>query len=324
MKTLRKVALGLLAIIVLVGVVGFGTVQMRYDRTFDVADVNVQVSTDSAVIERGAYLAYGPAHCAYCHTTQDKWERLQAGERVPLSGGYAFDIGIAKVTSPNLTPDKETGLGDVSDARVARMLRHSVRSSGVAAVPFMEYQNMSDEDLVAIISFLRSQPAVKNEIAAREFSLIGKAVMSFVIKPVNPSGTPAATSPPAGATVERGEYLVNNIAACAGCHTKRSQTDGSYLAPRLSGGTPMEGDDGKSYTPPNLTPDEKTGRITSWSEDAFIARFRAGPVNGASHMPWKAYAHMSDDDIRAIFRYLRTVPAVSNDPGPIVVEPTEK
>src|SRR5262245_55901855 len=206
---LMKAVVGLFGVVIVLAVTGATTVQFRYKRTFDVADEAVTASTDSAIIARGAYLAYGPAHCAYCHNTADKWPRLAAGERLPLAGGYVFDIGIAKVATPNLTPDKETGIGNISDGRLGRMLRHNVRNSGVAAIPFMEFQNISEEDLVALISFLRSQPAVNNPVTTREFSMIGKTVMSFVIKPSGPTGTPPAQTPPEGATVERGQYLVN-------------------------------------------------------------------------------------------------------------------
>jgi mono/diheme cytochrome c family protein len=303
-----------------------GTAVARADRTFDVAEVPLAASADSAVIERGAYLVYGPAHCAYCHTARDQVARLDAGERVPLSGGNTFAIGIATLHTPNLTPDKETGIGDVSDGKIARMLRHNVMRDGRAAIPFMEFQNLSDEDIVAIISYLRSQPAVKNEVPARELHGAGYAIMSFVIKPTGPDGTPPAHSPPAGATVERGAYLVNSVSACAGCHTKRSMKDGSYLAPKLSGGMEMEGEggSGKVYTSPNLTPDPATGHIVKWSEDQFVQRFRAGPINGAdTPMPWKAFARMSDDDLRAIYRYLKTVPATPNATGPLVSNPAE-
>lgn len=114
-KKLMKAVFVLFAWIVFIIATAAATVEVRHDRTFDVAEVDVVASTDPDVIERGAYLAYGPAHCAYCHTTEDKHARLDAGERVPLSGGYVFDIGIAKLTTPNLTPDKETGIGDISD-----------------------------------------------------------------------------------------------------------------------------------------------------------------------------------------------------------------
>src|SRR5688572_30812250 len=82
---------------VVVGGSAAATVSLRYDRTFDVAEVNTVAVTDSAVIARGAYLAYGPAHCAYCHNTADKIARLDAGEHVPMSGGLVFDIGIARL-----------------------------------------------------------------------------------------------------------------------------------------------------------------------------------------------------------------------------------
>ena len=302
-----------------------GTVLNRYDRTFEAPEQKIVAVKDSAVIERGAYLAYGPAHCAYCHNTADKIARLEAGERVPMSGGNVFDIGIVKLTTPNLTPDAETGIGNLTDAQLVRMLRHNIRRDGTAAIPFMEFQNMSDEDVTALISYLRSQPAVKNATAPREFSFMGKALMSFVIKPSGPAGTPPAQSPAEGATVERGKYLVESVANCAGCHTKRSMKDGSYQMPKLSGGTAMLGEDGKNYTPPNLTPHASTGHITNWTEEQFVTRFRAGPLNGpGSHMPWRAFARMSDDDLRAIYRYLRTVEPVENAPGPLVVEAETK
>ena len=325
MKRLLKFAAIAAALGLVVAATGAATIELRHDRTFDIPEGNTVASTDSAVIARGAYLAYGPAHCAYCHTTKDKWARLDAGEQVPLSGGFEFDIGIMTLYTPNLTPDKETGIGNVSDGKIARMLRHNVRFDGRAAVPFMEFQNLSDEDLTALISFLRSQQPVKNAVPDRDLRMIGKAIMSFAIKPSGPTGTPAAKSPVEGATVERGAYLVNNVAACAGCHTKRSQTDGSYLAPKLSGGDGMPGEDGKIYTPPNLTPHATTGHIVKWSEDQFLQRFRAGPLNApGSHMPWKAFARMSDDDIRAIYRYLQTVPPAENATGPLVAVPASE
>jgi hypothetical protein len=91
---------------------------------------------------------------------------------------------------PNLTPDSVTGIGRRSDGEIARMLRHDVRADGRAAVPFMTAQNASDEDLVALVSFLRSQPAVRHEVPDRAPNLVGKAVLAFVIAPRGPQGTP--------------------------------------------------------------------------------------------------------------------------------------
>ena len=98
-------------------------------------------------------------------------------------------------------------------------------------------------------------------------------------------------------------------------------TDGVYTGPRLAGGFVMtvDGDPSRGFVTPNLTPDPATGRIASWTEDQFLARFRAGKRFEESHMPWMAFMRMSDTDIRAIYRYLRTLePVVNETPAGIV------
>ena len=82
-------------------------------------------------------------------------------------------------------------------------------------------------------------------------------------------------------------------------------------------------DPGTVLVPPNLTPDPATGHITRWTEDAFVARFRAGKLAEGTHMPWGPFGKMSDSDLRAIFRYLRTVPPVTNATGPTVQKKAE-
>jgi hypothetical protein len=79
---------------------------------------------------------------------------------------------------------------------------------------------------------------------------------------------------------------------------------------------PSDVDPGVVVVPPNLTPEPKTGRIASWTEAQFVARFRQGSLIPASPMPWNAFARMTDDDLRAIYRYLRSVTPVERDPGP--------
>jgi mono/diheme cytochrome c family protein len=313
-KILRWVGGGLLVIIIAL----VCTVLLRWKRTFDVPLPDIQASTDSAVIATGRYLAFGPAHCAYCHTTAETGPALDRGEQPPLSGGFVFRIPPGTFRTPNLTPDRETGIGAVSDGQLARMVRNGVRRDGRAAVPFMNYHELSDADLTALISFLRSQPPVSHRVPAHDVNLLGKAVMAFVIKPIGPRSTPPAESPPAGPTVERGAYLVTAVAECADCHTERSMVDGHFTGARLAGGTPFEVDGklGMLVVPPNLTPDPKTGRITAWTEDQFVARFRQGRLIPESPMPWNAFARMTDDDLRAIYRYLRTVTPVEHDPGP--------
>lgn len=320
MRRIWKVAAGIVMVPVL-GLALLGAVgQARWDRTFDVAEPELRASTDPAVIARGRYLAYGPAHCAVCHTPKSQQAEVDAGAELPLVGGHAWDLPFGTVYSPNLTPDEETGIGGRTDGQLARMLRHGVRHDGRSAVPFMEFQNMSDEDLVAVISFLRSQPPVRSAVPEHRLNAVGRMVMAYLIAPIGPSGTPASTAPPEEATVERGAYLVNNVAGCAACHSKRNLLDGSYSGPRLAGGNamPVEDDPSRVIVSPNLTPDPVTGRIADWTEDQFVARFRAGRLVEGSHMPWGSYGRMSDTDLRAIFRFLRSLEPIENETGPVI------
>ncbi|PYO88039.1 MAG: cytochrome C, partial [Gemmatimonadetes bacterium] len=157
--------------------------------------------------------------------------------------------------------------------------------------------------------FLRSQPPVRNPVPDHDLNLMGKAVMAFAIKPVGPSGTPPAESPPAGPTLERGAYLVTAVANCAGCHTQRSMVTGAYTGPRLAGGSPMEAADNAhtKLVPPDITANPGTGRAAVWTEDEFVARFRAGVRIPGSPMPWQAFRRITDADVRAIYRYLQSI-----------------
>jgi mono/diheme cytochrome c family protein len=314
-----RIAFGAVALVLLAGGSLAAGVALRWDRAFDVPEPALRASTDPELIERGRYLAYGPAHCAYCHTGPEQWPALMAGARPPMTGGYSLRMPLATLPTPNLTPDAETGIGRYTDGQIARMLRHNVLPNGRLAVPIMEFENMADEDIVAILSFLRASEPVRHEVPPRRLTGLGKAITAYVLAPSGPTGVPPRTPPPEAPTVERGEYVAVAVAGCAACHTKRSMRDGSYLVPRFAGGFEMEvdGDPTRVFVTPNLTPDPATGHITNWTEDQFLARFRTGVGPDGSHMPWAAYAMMSDDDVRAIFRFLRSLPPVEHATGPL-------
>jgi mono/diheme cytochrome c family protein len=184
----------------------------------------------------------------------------------------------------------------------------------------MEYQNISDEDIVALLSFLRAQDPVRNAVPDHDLSFMGRAVKAFMIDPIGPDGTPPVASPPDSPTIERGEYLANRVAQCAACHTQRSMTDFSFTGPRLAGGSQIEEDwaPDLTFVPPNLTPDPRTGHIVNWSEEQFVARFRAGTLILGTPMDWEMFGRMSDTDLRAIYRYLMSLDPVENDTGPAV------
>jgi mono/diheme cytochrome c family protein len=303
------------AVVVVAVAIGFWVIQRRSTRTFEAPYPPIAATADPAVIELGRYLVYGPAACAYCHVPREQWKELASGQQLPLSGSHLFRLPFGQFYSANLTSDAETGVGRRSDGELARILRYGVRADGRAAVPLMEYQDISDQDLTAIISFLRTQPAVPNKVPGHTFSMLGKVIFAFAFTPQAPSEPPPRTSP-AGVSIERGGYLANRVSACVACHTNRGE-DGQLVGPSFAGGQRMDvaADSTKVYVTPNLTPDLKTSVIGVWTEDAFIGRFRQGELVPGTPMPWGAYGRMTDDDLRSVFRYLRSLPPIEHEVG---------
>jgi mono/diheme cytochrome c family protein len=300
-------------------------VLVRSNRKFDAPYPDIHASSDPKMIARGAEIVYGAGHCVNCHTSDVERASVKAGGTPLLAGGNLFALPLGKVWTPNLTPDRETGIGRYTDVEIARVLRYGVMPDGRAALPFMEYHNLSDEDLAALLSFLRSQKPVRRAVPKHELTFVGKAVLAFLIKPIGPKGTPPKETPAEAPTVERGEYIATSVAVCAECHTKRNLIDGSFTGQRFAGGMVFQTEDPtKIIVSPNLTP-SPTGRITSWSEEQFVGRFGVGMGIPETHMPWRQFQRMSEADKRAIYRYLRTLPPSDHDPGPSVqAKKTEK
>ena len=307
---MRKVLL-VIGIIILIFVLGGGVfVASRQHLTFDAPYPDVTASSDSSGIERGRYIVRDLASCATCHGDPAQRAALATGADVPLSGGFVFDIPPGQFFSRNLTSDGETGLGNVPDSAIARAL-----------LPFREMQGLSDDDLVAVVAYLRSQPPVRNPVPSHHFTLLGKVLRATVLaQPVGPATTPLARAP-RGASLETGRYLVESVALCGACHTERSQMTGAFTGPRFGGtrGLTESDDPGHSWSPPNITSDPETGRLGAMTEDQFVARFRQGRVLPGSPMPWPGFARLAEEDLRAISRYLKSVPPVKNDVGPSMV-----
>lgn len=170
----------------------------------------------------------------------------------------------------------------------------------------MKFQDMSEEDLEAVVSYIRSLAPARHAVRVRELNVLGRVVKAFLMKPIGPSGNvPAKVTP--GPTPEYGRYLANSVAACVGCHTRRDLKTGAATGPLFAGGLELREEAG-TFVTPNLTPDPATGRITTWSEETFVERFHMGPKLPGTPMPWHAFRNMTDDDLRAIYRFLRSLP----------------
>lgn len=322
MKWMYRVLMGLAAALVLLA----AFVQIAGNKKFDAPYPDISASTDPAIIARGEYLAYGPAHCATCHVPMDKIRAVEDGLKIPLSGGWEMSIPPGTLRAPNLTPDLETGIGRRTDAELARTLRHGVAHDGHFVMPVMPYAQMSDADLQAVISFLRSQPPVVHQVPPTKYGFLGKALIAFgVLKPA-PLGEAPPKSVEREASIAYGEYFSKNIANCMTCHTAMDLMSGQFTAPHFSGGFVFEPDafsEGYAFVSPNLTPHETAGIMAHWSKEAFEARFRSGRIHRGSPMPWGAFSRMDSTDLSAVFQYLQSLEPIEHRIEKIVYEPGE-
>jgi mono/diheme cytochrome c family protein len=301
-KIFKWTGIILLTLIVAVTIVVASRQNLKYDAPYP----DIKASTDTAVIARGKHLVFGPAHCINCHSTANVDSLIEADQPVPLSGGYLFDLPIAKIYSKNITPDKETGIGNYTDAEIARVLRYGVHPNGDPVYDFMPFHNMSDEDLIAVISYLRAQKPVKNKVPENKLNVMGNIVKAFLVKPVGPSGEVPETVKQ-DTTADYGKYIAISIAECNGCHTKRDMS-GAYIGQPFAGGNEFN-ESGHKLVTPNITTDSSS-RIYGWTAQDFINRFRMGKVIPYSPMPWNSFKRMNDEELTAIYNYLKTLPPV--------------
>ena len=252
------------------------------------------------LLDRGKYLMEGVVACGNCHLARgDKGQPLfEKG----LSGGMVFDEPPFKAHAANLTPDPETGIGKWTDAQLAKAIREGVRPDKSIIGPPMPiefYRHMSDNDVAAIIAYLRAQPPVRNAVPKSEYRM-----------PLPPSYGPPLKSvkaPPASNKVAYGGYLVN-IGHCLECHTPRDAKGMLVHDKPGAGGQRFKGPWGESVSR-NLTP--HASGLKDWTDAQIIRAVREG-VNreGQPYKPpmgFPFYKNISDADMGAIVSYLRSL-----------------
>ncbi len=329
---IKKILLSLLAVIVLAVAAFYLYVETTWDKKYNWPGPPLTVSKDSAVIEHGRYLVNGPAHCISCHVANfDDFVAADQGRDVPLRGGVIFPMGpLGTMATRNLTPDTKTGLGRFTDEQVFRMMRHGIRPDGMATLTvMMPFYNMADDDLVAIVSYLRYVEPVEYEVKDGHWTFIGKAVRSFssVFQPVEKPDAPAV-APAMAPTIERGEYLARYVANCVGCHTQRDLMTYEATGPEYAGGMEFEPwpalnkymgvDPDLWLITPNITPDPGSYLSVYKTKEDFIKRFREGRRIMFSPMDWGPFSRMSEEDLEALWLYLNSLEPVKNDVGELV------
>jgi mono/diheme cytochrome c family protein len=281
-------------------------VACRQNLTYEAPYPDITASSDSTVIAHGKELIFGVANCAACHTLHNTDSLLALGQDVPLSGGRAFNLPFGEMYVKNITSDPITGIGRLTDKEIARVLRYGVNANGTSAL--MPFQNFTDKDLTAIISYLRTQKPVSHVVPQHSFNVLGKVLKAFLLKPGG-LNSKAPQYVQKDTTIAYGEYLAVNVADCRGCHTNGDMA-GNLTGVPFSGGQEME--DTKTnmkFITPNLTP-HPSSPMYSWSKQDFISRFHTGRVIAGSEMPWESYKRMSDNDLTAIYNFLRSLKPV--------------
>jgi len=278
---------GLVGVVILAIAVVYGVTSRRISKVYTFNDPPLAVPTDSASIARGQHFVKAIGKCAACH-----------GDN--LAGRVVFDNqAIGRLYAANLTGGTG-GIGNYTDADYVRALRHGVGRNGrpLLMMPTDAFYYINDEDLANSIAYLKTIPAVDAVIPAKRVGPVARVLFlttDFPLVEVEsvPTSGPRPKAVPREATRQYGDYLATT-GSCKSCH----------LAD-LSGGAPI----GENVVSSNLTP---TG-IGKWTEADFKKSLREGirPDGKAlsAAMPWPYTRFMSDDEIHALWLYIRSVPA---------------
>lgn len=260
-------------------------------------------SAQSDLVKRGDYLVNGILTCANCHSPKGP-PAVVVGK--DFSGGLSWDELPFKVTAPNITPDKETGIGDYTDAELRQVLRKGIKRNGVPVAMVMPsgfYEIMTDRDLDAVIAYLRTIKPIKNTVPDPVYRMAQG-------HPIPPGGETPLSEAMMSDKVKRGFYLVT-IAHCMECHTPMGPRGREFASRLGAGGFEFPGPWGVSVSR-NITSSKEKG-IGDWTDDEIKRAITQGISRDGSKlkppMGYHYYSTVSTDDLDAVVAYLRTVPA---------------
>ena len=258
---------------------------------------------DTDLVKRGDYLVNGILTCGNCHTP--KGANGDISERA-FSGGLSWDEPPFKVTAPNITQDKETGIGNYTDAELKEVLRKGIKRNGVPVAMIMPsgfYEIMTDQDLDAVIAYLRTIKPINNTVPDPVYKMQQG-------HPIPPGGDKIFTEAMLSGTVNKGFYLVT-VAHCMECHTPMGARGRDFETRLGAGGFEFPGPWGISVSR-NITSSKEKG-IGAWADDEIKRAVTQGVSRDGSKlkppMGYHYYATVAPDDLEAIVAYLRTVPA---------------
>ena len=317
---MKKAYLGLAAGLLIIITVSTSFVSCNNNESNNTANNIVKEDTVLKMVERGKDLANIVSSCMDCHSQRD-FNKYSGPviEGTEGMGGFAFTqkLGVPGVVyARNITPDTVNGIGKWTDDEIARAITRGISRNGDTLFPLMPYPHfnqMDREDVYSIIAYLRTLKPNSNKVPARKLLI----PISAAYPPLKSASLSQNVKPDVMDMVKYGAYMVN-IAACMDCHTPLNKVEPD-MKKYLAGGRKF---DMGSFvvTSANITPDSLTG-IGAWTEDMFLEKFKlykdpstysSNPGKLNTVMPKAKFANMDEFDIKAIYRYLRTIPAIKN------------
>jgi len=317
MKKIFKYFLGIFIFcaIILVSILSY--VKLALLNVVAAPDMKVELTPER--IARGKYLANNVLVCMDCHSKRD-WTKFSGPpiEGTLGMGGEIFDQKFGfpgTYYSKNITPE---GIGHYTDGELFRVITTGVNNEGEAMFPVMPYNHygkLDTEDIKSVIAYIRTLAPIKNEVpkSTSDFP------MNFLINTI-PQKAKFTKLPSKTDLINYGKYMTL-AAACIDCHTKVDK--GSLIAgTEYGGGREFPYINGAIIRSSNISSDEETG-IGSWTDEMFVDIFHTRsdstilntlvqPEDFNSIMPWTMYGKMKEEDLKAIFAYLKSVPAIKN------------
>jgi mono/diheme cytochrome c family protein len=260
--------------------------QRRLGQLWDNPVVDVKVAGTPEQIERGRYMVSTMPGCVGCHA------RNPAANPPVLDGNRMADLApLGEFYAPNLTPGGR--LRDWSDGEIIRAIREGVDKDGrgLVVMPAEEYKHLSDQDVQAIVAYLRSQGPVQNVTPPPKPGVLGTVLIGTgQVGTSRQEPVRNVSAPPRGPTAAYGKYLVET-SGCTACH-----------------GVNLDGQN----IPPGPPPGPNIRTVKGWTEQQFLRTLREG-VNPSGHqladtMPWRQYGRATDDDLKALYEYVKALP----------------
>lgn len=294
-RWIRRAAIGaggLVGVLAVAYTAVHAATERRLGRSWSAVEARPLTAAHTPDVARGARLATTIGKCTDCHGAD-------------LGGRVFLDIPPGFIVASNLTGGRGGVLGRYTDAQLARAIRQGIRHDGLPlrVMPSDDWQRMSDQDAADLIAYLRSIPAVDRDPGTTQIRPLGRVLMAagqlpvLAAERVDHAAVGRTAAPVAGPTKEYGSYLAG-IGGCTGCH--RPDLSGGHIP-----GTPPAFKDATNLTP--------AGPLARWSEADFARALRTGRRPDGTQldslMPWPATAGMSDEEIRALWLYIRSVPA---------------